>query len=157
MTMCAYNRECLFGEIEDAKLCFNDFGRIAELFWQEIPPRYPDAKLDSFIIMPNHIHVVIIIEQNNVGAIHELPLHNKMPQRNRRNMLLTKIIGYFKMNTAKRINQLRHTYGVPVWQRNYYEHVIRGKNDLNRIREYISNNLAKWEEDKYYIKDGACL
>jgi REP element-mobilizing transposase RayT len=63
-------------------------------------------------------------------------------------MLLPKIIGYFKMNSAKKINTLRATSGTPVWQRNYYEHVIRNEIELEEIREYIENNRAKWLEDE---------
>ncbi|MCM8782689.1 MAG: transposase, partial [Candidatus Omnitrophica bacterium] len=78
------------------------------------------------------------------GAIHELPLQN---QYQRRKMLIPKIIGRFKMNSAKQINQLRHTPGIHVWQRNYYERMIRNEDELNKIREYIINNPLKWELD----------
>jgi len=78
-----------------------------------------------------------------VGAIHELPLRNT-----RRKMLLPRIIGYFKMNTSKQINQIRKTPGIPVWQRNYYDHIIRNQDELNRIREYIINNPLQWEYDR---------
>jgi len=84
----------------------------------------------------------------SVGAIHELPqqlpIYQRMP---RRQMLLPKAIGYIKMNTAKRINQLRDAHGVPVWQRNYYEHVIRNEESLNSIRQYITNNPLQWALD----------
>ena len=95
--------------------------------------------MDEFIIMPNHIHGIIFI----VGAIHELPL-----QKYRRKMLLPKVIGYFKMNTAKQFNQILNRTGQPFWQRNYYEHIIRNEKELNRIREYIQNNPLKWELDR---------
>ncbi|OHB96567.1 MAG: hypothetical protein A3G17_03300 [Planctomycetes bacterium RIFCSPLOWO2_12_FULL_50_35] len=66
----------------------------------------------------------------------------------RRKMLIPKIVGFYKMNTAKRINQFRNTPGMPVWQRNYYEHIIRNEEDLNEIRGYIINNPLKWELDE---------
>ena len=93
------------------------------------------------VIMPNHLHGIIIINETPVGAIHELPLQ-------RRNMLLPKIIGYLKMNTAKRINQLRDNSGTPVWQRNYYERVIRNDHELQSVRQYIDDNPIKWAEDE---------
>jgi REP element-mobilizing transposase RayT len=65
---------------------------------------------------------------------------------------LGKIVAYFKYGTTKQINELRNTGIDKIWQRNYYEHIIRDEDDLNRIREYISNNPAKWSEDKYYTK-----
>ncbi|MDD5583374.1 MAG: hypothetical protein PHS99_09265 [Candidatus Marinimicrobia bacterium] len=64
-------------------------------------------------------------------------------------MLLPKIIGRFKMNTAKQINQIRQTPGIPVWQRNYYEHIIRDTDDLSRIRNYIMDNPQNWNNDEY--------
>jgi REP element-mobilizing transposase RayT len=99
--------------------------------------------------MPNHIHGIIFI----VGAIHELPLQqNEFPQLiQRRKMLLPKIIGRFKMNAAKQINQIRQTPGIPVWQCNYYEHIIRNDNELNKIREYIINNPLTWQTDENYV------
>lgn len=79
---------------------------------------------------------------SNVGATHELPL------RSRQKMLLPKLIGYFKMNTAKKINQMFNLSGKAFWQRNYYEHVIRSEEELKRIREYIQNNPLRWELDR---------
>ena len=85
-----------------------------------------------------------------VGAIHELPLpHGAISaQVHRRTMLLPKIMGYLKMNSAKGINLLRDMPGVPVWQRNYYERVIRHEAELNAARKYIAENPMKWAEDK---------
>ncbi|MDI6761308.1 MAG: hypothetical protein QMD05_10825, partial [Candidatus Brocadiaceae bacterium] len=80
---------------------------------------------------------------NPVGAIHELPLHIQ-----RRKMTIPKIVGYYKMNTAKAINKIRNTPGIPVWQRNYYEHVLRNEDKLNRTREYVLNNPLQWQFDR---------
>ena len=117
--------------------------------WEELPIRFPNITLDTFVIMPNHLHGIVAI----VGAIHELPLQPPPPNTSlnsraqRRQMQLPKIVGYFKMNSSKRINRLRYTVGTPVWQRNYYEHVIRNEAELARVREYIQNNPAQWEMD----------
>ena len=89
---------------------------------------------------------------NNVRAIHELPLRDN--RKCRRQMLLPKIVGRFKMNTAKRINAIRNTPGVPVWQRNYYEHVIRNEADYGQIAEYIADNPRRWEEDTLHPDAG---
>ncbi len=92
-----------------------------------------------------------IHKRSDVGAIHELPLQKEsaFEQRNqRRKMLLPKIIGRFKMNSAKHINLIRNTPGCQVWQRNYYEHIIRNEDEMHRIREYIIYNPAKWAEDE---------
>jgi hypothetical protein len=104
-----------------------------------------------------------------VGAIHELPLqmstnelsqkltNNELPQNDnkiqRRKMIVPKIVGFFKMNTAKKINQILNTMGQPVWQRNYYEHIIRDEESLQRIRQYIINNPANWNMDTEYYNE----
>ena len=96
-----------------------------------------------------------IVGAIHVGAIHELPLRNNQKtqfkhRNHRRNMALSKIIGRFKMQSAKQINILRNMTGHPVWQRNYYEHIIRDEESYLKIAEYIINNPSKWKEDKYY-------
>lgn len=153
VTLCTENRESLFGRVDDDEMCVNDFGMIATEFWDQIPHRFPGVELDEFVVMPNHVHGIIVITENPagaiwvganpVGAIHESPL-----QTQRRKMLLSKIIGYFKMNTAKRINAARDTAGTQVWQRDYYEHIVRDEHELSRLREYIANNPARWAEDE---------
>jgi len=144
ITICTHNRECLFGEIVQGEMKINEMGDLVRATWQQIAKRYPHTSVDAFVVMPNHIHGIIFI---NVGAIHESPLQKSETTR-RRHMLLPKIIGYFKMNSAKKTNILRATLGTPLWQRNYYEHVIRNETDLEEIREYSENNRAKWLEDK---------
>ncbi|SFV34330.1 transposase [Thermoflavifilum thermophilum] len=156
ITICTHNRECLFGDIVDGKMRLNEWGEIAQQCWLQIPNHFTNTSLDEFMIMPNHMHGIITINGNTVGAIHELPLQNELPLHSDpyqlRKMLLPKIIGYFKMNVAKQINEHRQTPGQPMWQRNYYEHIIRDDDDLNRIREYIINNPLKWESDEHYSK-----
>jgi putative transposase len=142
VTICLRAKECVLGEIVDGEMRLSEIGQIVRDVWNSLPARYSDIELDAFAIMPNHMHGVIVIV-GGVGAIHELPLREQ-----RRNMLLSKIMGYFKMNTAKRINELRGTPGVPFWQRNYWEHVVRDDIDLNRIRQYIENNPQRWHEDQ---------
>jgi putative transposase len=145
VTLCVREKECVLGDIVDGEMQLSEIGRIVRDVWDSLPARYPNIELDSFVIMPNHMHGIIVIV-GGVGAIHESPLRDSPQQR--RNMLLPKIMGYFKMNTAKRINALRGTPGVPFWQRNYWEHVIRDDSDSNRIRQYIENNLWCWHEDQ---------
>ncbi len=134
----------------------NEIGEIAHNFWYQIPARYGHVVLDASVVMPNHIHGIIGIEAENdshhVGAIHELPLRDdtdpEIYRKNRRNMLLSKIIGWYKMNVAKQGNILLNNTGHRFWQHNYYEHIIRNERSLNRIRNYIIDNPAKWEEDE---------
>ena len=98
-TICTKNREVLFGEVRNAQIIENQYGKIVRKFWLQIPQRFPLTTTDEFVIMPNHIHgIVVIHDDNTVGAIHELPLQERNA---RRNMLLPKIIGWLKMNSAK--------------------------------------------------------
>jgi len=157
VTICTRNRECLLGEIVEGKIVPNESGLIAQLVWNGLPLRFPHTTIDCFVVMPNHIHGIIVI---NVGAIHESPLLDEPPKSRRRKMLLSKMIGFLKMNTAKRINSFRRTPGTPVWQRNYYEHVIRNEIDLEEIRQYIENNPFKWLENENHpdkMKKGSSL
>ena len=133
VTICTHERGCLFGEVVEGQMRLNEAGGMVESVWNLLPQRYPGITLDAFVVMPNHIHGIVSID-GPVGAIHELPLHQ------RRSMTLPKVVGYLKMNSAKHINQLRNTPGIPVWQRNYYERVIRDDRELAAIRQYIADN-----------------
>jgi putative transposase len=169
ITICSQNRECLFGNIEDGKILLNDAGKLVLNFWNDLPNHYENLGLDEVIIMPNHIHGIAVIGMDTVGAIHEspslnkasfsneLPLHHESSIPNeslnpliqkRRNMILSKIIGRLKMVSSKHINENRQTHGISVWQRNYYEHIIRNEKSLIDIRNYIINNPINWENDK---------
>ncbi|HLD27558.1 MAG TPA: transposase [Patescibacteria group bacterium] len=155
ITICTKNRENLFGEIKRNKMVLSAFGHLVKRHWQQIPRVRRNVALDAFIIMPNHIHGIIVIKQYHVGAIHELPRQRELPlyqRAKRRQMLLFKIIGQFKMNSVKQINLYRNSPKTSVWQRNYYEHIIRNERALNRIREYIRNNPTNWQNDRNHIK-----
>jgi putative transposase len=145
VTVCTYKRENIFCTIVNESVCLSPAGDIIKRHWEEIPKYFENVELDEFIIMPNHIHGIIGLTEP-VGAIHESPL--PMTQHQRRTMTLSKIIGRFKMLSAKEINLMNKTPGHHVWQRNYYEHVIRDDKDLNNIRDYIVNNPLQWHADE---------
>lgn len=146
VTICTDNGECLFGDIVDGKMHLNEAGVAIQDIWLESAGAYEEIGLDYYVIMPNHFHGIILFTKQ-LGSIQNTPLH--MSRNQRRNMGLSKYIGRFKMLSAKQINIIRQTPGVTVWQRNYYEHIIRNDDDLSRIREYIENNPLKWELDEY--------
>jgi REP element-mobilizing transposase RayT len=145
VTLCTHQRDDIFGTIVNESVCLSPAGNIIKQYWEEIPKHFENVELDEFIIMPNHIHGIIVLTEP-IGVIHESPL--PMTQRQRRTMTLSKIIGRFKMLTAKEINLMHNAPGHPVWQRNYYEHIIRNDKDLNNIREYIVNNPMQWHVDE---------
>ncbi|MEP1307584.1 MAG: transposase [Balneola sp.] len=156
ITICVQNMKHIFGDVIDGKMHLNELGKIARDYWNTIDNRYPNTRVDAFIIMPNHVHGIIEIINPNpmVGAIHEspLPLGNDIEiiHKNRRKMLTPKIVGWYKMNTAKQINQTRQTPGTKIWQRNYYDHIIRNEKSLYRIREYIKQNPENWNKDRFW-------
>jgi len=146
ITICTHNRDYLFGQVKNQQIMLNEAGDVVKRWWLQLEDKFTGIKLDSCVVMPNHIHGIIIVEEKEVGAIHELPLQKGKSERRR--MLISQIIGYFKMNSAKYVNRLRNATGHTLWQRNYYDHVIRNENELSRIREYIQNNPLRWDLDR---------
>jgi putative transposase len=139
ITLCLQNRkDVLFGEIIDAVMNLNDAGKLVDFTWNDLINHNDNIVLDSSMIMPDHFHGIIIIENPIVGA-GSRPV--KLPT-------LSEIVRQFKTFSARRINELRQASGIPVWQRNYYEHIIRNDEELYRIREYIDNNPLNWENNK---------
>ena len=151
VTICTQNRACLFGEIIDGEMVLNDAGHIAEKYWRKIPVHFPHAELGAFVVMPNHLHGIIVIVGANVGAKDFSPLRQryKQPQTSHptgTSKTIGSIVRGFKIGVTKWMR--RNTTVRDVWQRNYYEHIVRNENELNRIRRYIIHNPAKWQYDR---------
>ena len=141
--ICTQDRACLFGEIADANTQCNAAGQMATSEWLALPERFPTARLDEFVIMPNHIHGILWINRATVGA-GLVPAHPPT---------IGDIVGAFKSLTTVAYIRGIKTSGWPtfrgqLWQRNYYEHIIRDDEDLNQIRQYIINNPAQWAMDR---------
>jgi len=164
VTMVTHGHETLFGEIQAGVMQLNEFGDLAESEWQRLEQRFDRVIPDEFIVMPNHVHgILFIIESDTVvGAGQETdrknglnplapPLRNASTPNTRQSLGI--FIGAYKSTTARLINGLRHAYGTPVWQRNYYERIIRDERELNTIRKYIRDNPLKWEYDQENIQD----
>ena len=117
-------------------------GIIVQNVIESLPERYPDIKIDNYVIMPNHVHLLLQIDRER--AIHESPL-----QEERKRSLLSQVIGYLKMNSSKEIHALYPER--KVWQRSYHDHVVRNDNDYHDIWNYIDTNPAKWENDRYAL------
>jgi REP element-mobilizing transposase RayT len=137
ITICAYKQQIIFGDINIKKIIEDEWSHTATI--------RTDIILDQFVVMPNHVHGIIIID-DRVGAYSHTPLPAafKSPSRS-----LGAIIRGFKGATKIKINEYRNTPGLPIWQRNYYEHVIRNEADLSEKRKYIIDNPVKWNEDEY--------
>jgi putative transposase len=160
VTICTKNKECLFGKIKDGRMILNDFGNIVGEELLKTKEIRKNVDIDYYVIMPNHIHAIIIIEykiesNQRWDKARLVPTMNNDDIRKFGNPIansLASIIGSFKSAVTKRINEHRNTPGGKVWQSNYYEHIIRNEKDLFHIRKYIEQNPLKWELDEYYKK-----
>jgi putative transposase len=167
ITICTYEHNCMLGEIINGKMRLNEIGKIVEEEWMRTEIIRPDVQLDSYVIMPNHVHGIIILNEGrrmlqsdipvgaNCHSPHEKPRNNILNNGAYINTPLQStfcspsntigaIIRGLKSTTTKRINEIRGTSGIRFWQRNYYEHIIRNDKELNNIRDYIHNNVLKW-------------
>ena len=134
VTICTLDRVSLFGEIRDGAMHLNDAGKMVQATWEELPQRFAHISLDGFVVMPNHHHGIVVIEER------------------RPNQGLGQIIGPFKPLTTNRYIVGARQDGWPrvagrLWQDNYYEHIVRNEASLQRIRDYIARNPENWETD----------
>jgi len=148
VTICARHRDCLFGDVEDGSIRLNDAGQIVVTTWRWLERQYDDVALDAWVAMPNHLHGIIVITDCGRGGSRTVPTAGRTAAPTRNRKPLGRLIGAFKTVSTKQINAMRNTPGAAVWQRNYYEHIIRNDGSLNRIREYIANNPMQWEPDR---------
>ena len=149
VTICSHQRVCLFGEISSGGMLANDAGRIVRATWDALPEHYAHVSLDAFIAMPNHVHGILVMDSAlAVGA--GLKPAPTPPTRHG----LPEVVRAFKTFSSRRINEQRQTPGEKVWQRNYWERVIRNDEELRHIREYIQNNPAQWALDRLHPQSG---
>jgi putative transposase len=149
VTMCAWERECLFGAVTaEGNLQLNECGQIVDEEWLRTPEIRPQVALDAYVIMPNHFHALLVIV-GTVGAYCNTPLQKTdSPRLQSPSQTVGAIVRGFKSAATKQINLLRQTPGIPVWQRNYYERVIRDEAELNSTRQYIASNPTRWADDQ---------
>ncbi|SRR5579884_170329 len=141
VTICTKNRECFFGNIVDGKMILSEIGKIVLKEWQRTEQIRKNVRLDEWIIMPNHIHGIVVIDNGNVETHCNASLQQKYPENN-----LSFIVRGFKSISTKRIHMSGfHNFA---WQSRFYDHIIRDENSLQKIREYINNNPIKWDVDE---------
>ena len=151
ITIVTQNRACLFGAVVEGRMRLNPLGQIVQECWLAIPDHFPHALLDEFVIMPNHLHGIIVLQEmeNSVGARHAAPREPRLEEFGKPVAgSIPTIVRSFKSAATKHINEYRGTPGAPVWQRNYYEHIIRNDRSLHRIRGYIATNPLRWHLDR---------
>jgi len=156
VTICTQNRACLFGIVENEQMVLNDAGKMIEKWIEQLASKFPDIQCDSFIIMPNHVHLNIqIVGTDPCVCPKEKGEHIGSPQRGspQRGSPIPRVVQWFKtMTTNEYIRGVKQNrfpeFPGKFWQRNYYEHLIRNDDELNQIRNYIINNPLKWGMDK---------
>jgi putative transposase len=141
--MCAYNHGCPFGEVLDGQVRLSAAGEILAECWIATPDHFSDVRLDSWVIMPDHLHGIVVVVATRASA----PPASRSP-RGPASRSIGAIVGSFKSAATKRINALAGRNRTPVWQRNYYEHIIRNDSDLQRIRRYIDENPMRWMSER---------
>ena len=169
VTIVAWQRECLFGEVVNKEMVLNRYGEIVQRWWDEIPFHFANVETGAFIVMPNHVHGIIVI-LNGRGAVPAPEEHGANESFNNNDIsseiqgretpplhqttsflqtpTLGQIVAYFKYKSTKEMNLLDNTDTVTkFWQRNYYEHIIRNATDLQNKTDYIESNPLLWDED----------
>jgi REP element-mobilizing transposase RayT len=161
VTVCVKGKRCVLGDVEGERICLTGIGSEIKECWLSLEKLYKYIELDEWKIMPNHIHGILIIHDPSRGEAFEgkrlridpyLP-SNASPVRVPRGTKpgsLGAVVQNFKSISTRKINQLTDTPGKSFWQRGYYDRIIRNREELNRIRKYISENLLKWELDEYH-------
>ncbi len=144
VTICTFQRELLLGAVENEKMVVNYIGLIVEEEWLKTPILRSHVALDIFVVMPNHFHGIIAIAGR--GTARRAPMTERFGKPVA--CSLPTIIRSFKSATTKRINEIRGTPGQPLWQRNYYECVIRTEEELRKARDYIVMNPLRWCLDR---------
>jgi REP element-mobilizing transposase RayT len=166
ITLCVENRACVLGDVVDGEMQLSTTGAIVAEAWAWLAHQYPYVAIDEYVIMLNHFHGIIVIDAPTMGAVREPPTitptspptmgavreppngPSAIPPTPTPRKPLGRLIGAFKTVSTKRINELNATPGIAFWQRNYYEHIIRHEDALNRIRRYIMHNPMKWAIDR---------
>ena len=170
VTICTHGRECLFGDIAGGEMRMNDAGRMVEEWWANLPGKFPDVAIDEFVVMPNHFHGIVCVGAPPCGcpgftpprgcltsktgrphgAAPTMPIHLTDPKAA---ATLGDVMDWFKtMMTNAYIKGVKHLDWPPfpgrLWQRNYYERVVRDDAELSAVREYIRFNPANWMDDE---------
>jgi putative transposase len=169
VTICTHEREQALGEIRDGRMVLSGFGEIAKRCWEEIPGHFENVDLGEYVIMPNHVHGVILLRDiprrdKVTSSLHDVATSDPQQSTTKsegdgsetesqrsiitRPPTLGQIVASFKYQSTKSINVIRDTPGTRFWPRNYYEHIIRDGDDLDRIRNYIASNVYRWAEDR---------
>jgi len=157
ITVCTIGRKNLFGTIENGIIILNENGRIVEQCWFDLPNHYSNLILDAFVVMPNHIHGIMIID-NSIVETGFKPVSTETGFKPVSTDSKSKMHGIFefvralKTFSSRRMNNLENTAGKQRWQTRFHDHIIRDEQELIRIQQYIHNNPSSWDNDSLNAK-----
>ncbi len=145
ITICTHNRQHLFGKIVNRKMQLSEFGKTAQFCWEQMPEHFNFVTLDEFVIMPNHVHGIIVLNDNN-----KIDISNNTKEEFSKSVpgSVPTIIRSYKSAVTKKINELRKTLGEKVWQSGFYDRIIKDQTELYFVQKYIKNNPHNWNEDE---------
>ena len=149
VTICAFERRCIFGDIRENEIVLSSIGQIVNTCWVEIPQHFPTAKIETHVVMPNHIHGILTIHSKRAVANPQgkaaagiesfgKPTPGSIPT----------IVRSFKAAASKRVRESGYMKSESIWQRGYYEHVLRNTREYVEMTSYILQNPARWAEDE---------
>jgi putative transposase len=152
VTIVTWQRLMVFGKIENGEMKLNRYGEIVQKWWDDIHVHFPNVETGAFIIMPNHVHGIIIITDDRRGTVPVPRVEDTSQQQGGetpplRKPTLGQIVAYFKYKSTKEINVMDSGRIAKLWQRNYYEHIVRNEREMENIWNYIETNPAMWATD----------
>jgi REP element-mobilizing transposase RayT len=150
VTICTHERECVLGEVLDGAIRLNDWGNIADRVWAEVKGHFHGVAIDRHVVMPNHVHANIVILYDPLRGDRVSAPAGQGGETPPLRPTLGQIVAYYKYQTARTINLMRGMPGAKFWQRNYWEHVVRNEEEMNRIQEYIVTNPVRWSDDQLH-------
>jgi REP element-mobilizing transposase RayT len=136
VTCCTNMHRCALGTVTEGRVELSRAGAVAASVWESLPDHFRGVELDAFVVMPNHVHGIVVLPDMSVGSGDRVTLG--------------RVMGYYKYTSTRLINATRGTAGMPVWQRHYFDHIVRSYESLDRIRQYIENNPLRWHLDSLY-------
>ncbi len=147
ITLCTYQKQCWFGDIRNGQMYLNQIGKIVVREWLRSSEIRSEISFDEWFVMPNHLHGIMVITDDDAERAHSRAPLQEISNFQRKPVSLSSFVAQFKATVTRRINNVCSISGVPIWQRNYYESILRDEDSLNMVRQYIIDNPRCWNDD----------
>lgn len=156
VTICVKNRAHVFGVVDNGKMILNERGKFAYECWEQIPIHFPDVEIEQFVVMPNHVHGIVVLKNKTEHVvrnkyIYSLSTNGIKKSKNRNMMKLSKIIATYKAAVTRKINK-NPSNNYFAWQRSFHDHIIRGEREFHNIQNYIFFNPDNWRDDDFFVQ-----